>query len=258
VNIFPANEVCVVTGGTRGIGRAITAILLENGCKVAATYIRNDQSADKFWKEISESTGRGSDLLIVKHDVQDRFDSSNLFEMAHNHFGYPVRLLVNNAGGMIRKEFMSINREQWNSTMSLNLESVFFICQEFFAYKKKIDLVSGSIVNISSIGGQTGGDKAPDYAISKGALIALTKSIAKLGCLEQIRCNCVAPGWIRTEIFSSENLAELETLAAEQIPMARIGEVREVASCVMFLLADSLSSYVTGQCLNVNGGMYLG
>ena len=116
---------------------------------------------------------------------------------------------------------------------------------------------SGAIVNISSVGGQTGGNKAPDYAASKAALISLTKSVARLGSIIGIRSNAVSPGWVETDIFTVARLAELKEEAKKAIPMQRMGLPLEVSRAVLFLLSDD-ASYVTGHCLNVNGGLYLG
>ena len=157
---------------------------------------------------------------------------------------------MNNAGILKQGDFFKLSDEQWDRTMAVNLKGPFMIAQECMLKMK----FGGSIVNVSSIGGQIGGDKAPDYAASKAALICLTRSLAKIGSKYNIRVNAVAPGWINTPIFDKDKIAELKRLAKTEIPIGRIGQPQEVSNVIIFLLSDN-SAYITGQVINVNGGM---
>ncbi|MDF1878205.1 SDR family oxidoreductase, partial [Sulfurimonas sp. SAG-AH-194-C20] len=148
--------------------------------------------------------------------------------------------------------FLDIEEEEYQWILDTNLKGPFFLAQEFLKRYEK-----ASIVNISSIGGQIGGNKAPHYAASKAAIISLSKSLARLGSAKHIRVNAVSPGWVETEIFTQEQLIGLTEQAKLEIPLARLGKPSEIAASVVFLLSEE-ASFITGQTLNVNGGMYLG
>ena len=244
------SEVALVTGASRGIGKQIAKELLESNCIVVGTYAADEYSAKQCREDFTEYVDR---FELLKRDVTVQEDIVYLFEHVSNKWNKGISLLVNNAGILKQQQFSELSGEQWDKTFEVNLKGPFFLFQEVL---NRCDH-GGSIVNISSIGGQTGGDKAPDYAATKAAIISLTRSIARLGSEKNVRSNAVAPGWIKTEIFTEEQLMNLEKQAKENIPLGRMGMPDEVAKAVLFLLSDD-SSYITGHCINVNGGMYFG
>jgi 3-oxoacyl-[acyl-carrier protein] reductase len=188
---------------------------------------------------------------MVRHDAATTDGAKELFDEVSRLCGAAPNLLVNNAGILNQKPFADLEESQWDRTFAVNLKGPFLLSQHFLQ-------LSGAraIVNISSIGGQIGGDKAPDYAASKAALLCFTKSLARIGSRSGIRVNAVAPGWIRTDIFSAEQAEALTEQAKQAVPLGRMGEPSEVARAVLFLLSDD-ASYITGHCLNVNGGLFM-
>jgi len=242
--------VVIVTGASRGIGKQIALDLLKSNCLVIGVYSSDDEAA-KICRE--EFKIFGDKFELIKKDVSIESNVSYIFDHTHAKWGKGVEMLVNNAGILKQGTFFELSSAQWSQTLKVNLEAPFLLCQKFLKFCNS----NGSIVNIASIGGQMGGDKAPDYAASKAAIISLTRSIARIGSKKNIRSNSVSPGWIETDIFSEKQLKNLKIEAKSQIPLARMGHSSEVSEAVLFLLSDS-SSYITGHCLNVNGGIYFG
>ncbi|HFD33138.1 MAG TPA: SDR family oxidoreductase [Gammaproteobacteria bacterium] len=243
------NKVAIVTGGSKGIGKAIVKKLLQLKVKVALTYAHDNATAETLEKELDLLQ---TPFLIIKSDVTKLSDIVPLYQKIEEYWQAPVNYLVNNAGVLKQGDFFAIAESEWDWIINTNLKGPFFLSQEFM---KRYN--NGNIVNIASIGGQIGGDKAPHYASSKGAIISLTKSLARLGSRKNIRVNAVAPGWIETKIFSQQQLSRLQKEAKQAIPLGRLGKPHEVADAVAFLLSDD-ASFITGHCLNVNGGMYFG
>lgn len=244
-------KVAIVTGGTKGIGFAIADDLLKAGARVVITYLKDDENAIQADSLFKGESGR--DYLLLKSDVTDRKSTRSLLDSIEDHWHTPITYVVNNAGILKQGDFFELTDDQWEATMRNNLMGPFILCQETM----KVMSPAGSIVNIASIGGQVGGDRAPDYAASKAGLISLTRSLARIGSRYSVRVNSVAPGWIETPIFSEDQLGELKKRAKEVIPLGRTGSPEEVAKPVLFLLSDA-ASYITGHCLNVNGGLYFG
>jgi NAD(P)-dependent dehydrogenase (short-subunit alcohol dehydrogenase family) len=244
------SKIALVTGASRGIGKEICRELLSSNCRVIGTYGSNDKIADQCRQDFFEF---GSNFLLKKNDVSSKTNAGSIFDYAYNIWGESVSFLVNNAGILEQGEFDLLSADAWDKTLSVNLRGPFLLSQSFIRQTP----VNGAIVNISSVGGQVGGDKAPDYAASKAALISLTKSVARIGSKVGIRSNSVAPGWIETDIFTDSRLSDLKEEAKSVIPLKRMGRSSEVARAVLFLLSED-ASYITGHCLNVNGGIYLG
>lgn len=244
-----ANKTAIVTGGTKGIGKAIVKKLLQLNVKVTVTYANDDAEAKKFEQEIIQYKNQYN---ILKSDVSKIENAHILYDSAEKQWGTKIDFLVNNAGVLKQGNFYDIDEDEWNWIIDTNLKGPFFLSQEFL--KRYND---ANIVNLSSIGGQIGGDKAPHYATSKAALISLTRSLARLGSKKNIRVNAVAPGWIVTDIFTEGQLQSLKEKAKQEIPLGRMGTPEEVASSIVFLLSNE-SSFITGHCLNINGGMYFG
>jgi NAD(P)-dependent dehydrogenase (short-subunit alcohol dehydrogenase family) len=246
-----SNRVGFVSGGTKGIGKEISLLLAELGAKVITNYSKDDAAAEKLEAEIIKRQ-LSKRIIIKKSDISDQDSIDNIIKSVENRWNLPISLLVNNAGILNQGNFFQLKEENWYRTFDVNIKAPFFTCQKIMKIMGKHN--GGSIVNISSIGGQTGGDKAPDYASTKGALITFTHSMARIGAEMGIRVNAVSPGWIDTGIFTEKRYKELEKEAKSLIPLKRLGKPKEIAKAVIFLLSDN-ASYITGQTLNINGGM---
>ncbi|MEW5895433.1 MAG: SDR family NAD(P)-dependent oxidoreductase [Candidatus Omnitrophota bacterium] len=250
---FFQGKIAIVTGGTRGIGKAIATELLIAGSKVAVTYNRDEKSAEesrRSWEAAGFSNER---FLVVKSDVSARNNVRELLNTLKKKWNKCPNFLVNNAGIIKQGNFFELSEDQWDQTLAVNLKGPFLLCQESMPLMKETE--SPAIVNIASVGGQTGGSRAPDYAASKAALICFTQSMARIGADLGIRVNAVSPGWILTGILGAETVEKLKQEAASKVILKRMGEPQEVADAVLFLLSDK-SSYITGHVLNVNGGMH--
>jgi len=253
IDNFFSGKIALVTGGTRGIGKAISRALLSIGCNVSVSYAHDEQSAKAARLDFETLGITENNYLIMKSDVSKRDDIKKFVASSMEKWGDSISFLVNNAGVLEQGNFFELTEEQWDYTLATNLKGPFFLCQEIMPIMT--GLHEPAIVNIVSIGGQTGGPKAPDYAASKAALICFTQSMARIGAPMGIRVNAVSPGWIKTGIIFEEIALEMTKEAQSKIPMKRMGKPEEVADAVVFLLS-SKASYITGHVLNVNGGMH--
>ena len=227
----------LITGGTRGIGRAIATAFQKKGYRVCVTYAKDENSAEG---------SRQAGLEVYRVDVRDENAVEELFQKLGR-----VDILVNNAGVSLVKQIQDTTKTEWEDLFSVNVTGAFLCARE--ASKRMISNQSGLIINISSIWGEVGGSCEVAYSASKGALIAFTKALAKELAPSKIRVNCISPGAIKTQMnacFSKEELSAL----AEEIPVGRLGYPEEVASAVLFLEENE---YVTGIDLPVNGGFCL-
>ncbi len=245
-------KTAIITGGGRGIGRAITLALAQRKVDVVLSYLTRRDDCEQTAAEVR---ALGCQALVDQADVTKRESVRQLISVATEKFGR-IDLLVNNAGILQQKPFSTITDEDWDTMMATNLKGVFLCSQEIMPLMVRQG--GGSIVNFSSTGGQLGGMLAVHYATSKAGVIALTRSLARVGAPDGIRVNCVTPGLIETEMSQKEIHSEVgQQKINQQIPMRRAGLVDEVAAAVAFLASDE-AAYITGQTLNVNGGLYMG
>ena len=239
-----AGRVAVVTGGTRGIGRAICEALKEAGYQVAANYGGNDEVAQGFTAE----TG----IPAYKFDVAD-FEAckAGLARIAAD-LG-PVEVLVNNAGITRDTTIHRMTFEQWNAVIQTNLASCFNMCRLVIDGMRERNF--GRIVNIGSINGQAGQYGQVNYAAAKSGIHGFTKALAQEGAAKGITVNAIAPGYIDTEMVRAVPPNVLEKIVA-RVPVGRLGQASEIARGVLFLVADE-AGFVTGSTLSINGGQHM-
>lgn len=238
-------KVCLVTGSSRGIGASIARAFAAEGGRVAITYQSNEGAAMALAEELGNA-------LCLKLDVRRWGDIRRAVDDVLSNWGR-LDVLVNNAGHLQQKDFFEITEEEFDLTLDVNLKGLFFCTQESARVFR--DQGSGCIVNVSSVGGQFGGPKAPHYAAAKAAVLSFTKSSARLLAPYGVRVNAIAPGFIRTDMIAGL-LERDEEQILSNIPLQRIGEPEDVASAAVYL-ASSESAFLTGQVMNVNGGQLM-
>jgi 3-oxoacyl-[acyl-carrier protein] reductase len=244
-----AGKTAFVTGGSRGIGRAIVRGLAEAGADVAFTWHERHDEADKVVAEV-EALGRRA--LALPMDVADRASVEAAAKDAHSALG-PIAILVNNAGINKPTDFDRVTDADWDNILATNLRGPFVCAQVFLP--SIAEAGGGSIVHIGSVSGQYGGPRTAHYAASKAGLISLAQVIARFGAQHGVRSNVVAAGLIASDMAASAMASAAVQKAADSILLKRFGSTQEVADAVVFLASDA-SSYITAQTLNVNGGLY--
>jgi len=240
-------KVAIVTGGSRGIGRAICLMLASQGCHVAFNYAKSTKEADALKKEIS---AMGVKCTATQVDIKDFDKVKEWIENVKKEFG-TFHILINNAGIIADKALMLMTQEDWQDVIDTNLTGVFNItrCCITTLLKQK----EGHVVNISSVSGKIGLPRQVNYSASKGGLDAFTKALAKEVAAYNVRVNSVAPGFIETDIlkeFSPEDREKINKL----IPMGRAGTPEDVAGCVKFLLSPE-AQYIIGENIQMDGGL---
>ena len=238
------NRVAIVTGGTRGIGRAIAVDLKKAGCKVAASYRGNDESAQAFKKE----TG----IHVYKFDVADFDQCQETVRLIEGDLG-SVDILINNAG-ITRDGFLhKMGEENWDAVMDTNLKSIFSMTRAVIEGMRARKF--GRIINISSVNGQLGQFGQTNYSAAKAGIFGFTKALARECAAKGITVNSIAPGYIATDMVKAVSDEVMEKIVA-QIPVGRLGDPSEIARAVCFLAAEQ-SGFITGETLSVNGGQHM-
>ncbi|ADB37423.1 3-oxoacyl-[acyl-carrier-protein] reductase [Spirosoma linguale] len=240
-------KVALITGASRGIGRAMAEKFAKEGADVAFTYLSSVEKGQALEEELNAFGGR---VKGYRSDASDYKAAEELIAQVLADFG-KLDVLVNNAGITKDGLLMRMTEEQWDTVINVNLKSVFNLTKA--AIKSMMKAKSGSIINLTSVVGIRGNAGQANYAASKAGIIGFTKSVAlELGS-RNIRSNAIAPGFIETEMTGEINEKALEEWK-QQIPMKRGGQPEEIADCAVFLASD-LSRYITGQVLQVDGGM---
>jgi NAD(P)-dependent dehydrogenase (short-subunit alcohol dehydrogenase family) len=241
----------LVTGASRGIGAAIARRLAADGMAVAVGYRQGAAAAAAV---VAEITAAGGSAVAQAIDIADRGSIRAALTAIGEQLG-PVDILVNNAAIAQEKPFLTISDDDWDAMLATNLRGPFACAQEVLP--GMLEGGWGRIVNIVSIGGQWGGINQIHYASAKAGLIGLTRSLAKTFSAQGITCNAVSPGLVATEMTAAELDSPAGREKAKQIPVGRIGTAEEIAAAVAYLVGPG-GDYVSGQTLNVNGGMYFG
>jgi acetoacetyl-CoA reductase len=237
-------RVAIVTGGTRGIGEAISVALKSAGYKVAANYCGNDERAKAF----SEKVGIG----VYKWDVADFDACQNGVRAVETDLG-PVDIVVNNAGITRDGTMRRMQRSGWDEVLDTNLGGCFNMCKA--AWEGMLARGFGRVVNIGSINGQAGQYGQVNYAAAKSGIHGFTKALAQEGAAKGVTVNAIAPGYINTDMVRAVPQPVLEKIVAK-IPVGRLGEASEIARGVLFLVADE-AGFVTGSTLSINGGQHM-
>ena len=239
------SRVAVVSGGSRGIGAAISKALKASGYTVAATYAGNDEAAGKF----KDETG----IAVFKWDVSDYQSCADGLKKVEDELG-PIDILVNNAGITKDAPFHKMTPDKWYAVINTNLNSLFNMTRPVIDGMRSRGF--GRIINISSINGQKGQFGQTNYAAAKAGDIGFTKALAQESAGKGITVNVVAPGYVATEMVLAVPKEILDTKVLPQIPVGRLGEPDEIARCVLFLVSEE-AGFITGSTLSVNGGQYM-
>ncbi len=243
------NKVVLITGASRGIGKSIAEECVNQGAKVAFTYLSSEEKAKALEAELSANGGVAKGF---KSDASKFDEAQSLVDSVIEEFG-TIDVLVNNAGITRDTLLMRMTEEQWDEVMNTNLKSAFNLTKA--VQRPMLKARKGSIINMSSVVGVSGNAGQANYAASKAGLIGFTKSIAQELGSRNIRCNAIAPGFIETEMTDALDQKVVEEWRAS-IPLKRGGTPKDVADLTVFLASD-MSNYITGQTINVCGGMLM-
>ena len=242
-------KTALVTGSSRGIGRAIAILFARNNYNVVINYNKSEEKAKELYKQLTEE---GLIVRIFKADVSKKEEATALVNYTIGQFEN-IDVLVNKAGISKPCLFTDISYEQWDEVMSVNLNSVFYVTKKALQYM--MPNCSGKIINISSMWGLVGASIEVDYSTSKAAIIGFTKSLAKELGPSNINVNAIAPGVINTDMvkdLSEETMAMLK----EETPLMRIGQPEDIAKCALFLAGEG-GDFITGQVISSNGGFVI-
>ena len=239
----------LVTGASRGIGKEVALKYAENGYDVVINYVSSKTDVKALENEFKE---KGVDSLIIKADVSKQEEVQELVDKAIEKFG-KIDVLVNNAGITKDNLLMRMSEEEFDKVIEINLKGTYLVTKAVTKYMMKKR--SGSIINLSSVVGVAGNAGQCNYSASKAGIIGFTKSVAKELASRNIRANAVAPGFIETDMTNVLSDSVKESIH-NQIPLKRMGKAKEVAELIYFLGSEK-SSYITGQVINIDGGMVM-
>ena len=242
-----SEQVAIVTGASRGIGRATAIALAATGVKVVVNYAQSSGAAEEVVKEIEKS---GGNAIAIKADVSKTEEVDSLIDQTLKTFGR-IDILVNNAGITRDTLLLRMKLEDWQAVIDLNLTGV-FLCTKA-ASKVMLKQKSGRVINITSVAGLMGNPGQANYSAAKAGVIGFSKTVAKELAVRGITVNAVAPGFIVTDMTNDLKADEI----LKYIPLARYGQPEEVAGMIRFLATDPAAAYITGQVFNVDGGMVM-
>lgn len=240
-------KTAIITGASRGIGKAIAIKYAENGAYVGINYLSNDKKAEDTLKKVKKAGGNG---ILLKGDISNPKQVERIINQFLKKTDQ-IDVLVNNAGIYIRNKLNEITNEKWNKVIEINLSSCFYISKKVIRYMKP----NSSIIFISSQIAFRGTPHGADYATTKAGMLGMMRSLALELSDKKIRVNAIAPGIIDTDIIANYT-EEMKQKRAKEIPLKRIGTPIDIANTCLFLASD-MSSYITGETINVNGGYYI-
>lgn len=245
-----SGKVALVTGGARDIGRAVALSLADSGAAVGVNY---HSSGDRAMEVVREIEGKGGKAIAVKADVTSAKEIAAMLGAIGKAFGKHVDILVNNAGGLIaRKKLGEMDEAFWDNVLALNLKSVFLVTKAVVPLMPE----GSTIVNLASLAARDGGGGgALAYSAAKGAVLTLTRGLSKELAPKKIRVNCVSPGMIDTTFHDTFTSPEVRKTVASRTSLGREGTPEDVANAVFFLATDA-SAYITGESIEINGGIY--
>jgi 3-oxoacyl-[acyl-carrier protein] reductase len=241
-------KTALISGGSRGIGKAIVEAFAREGAQIVFSFLKSKEKARNLEKNLKKITK----IKAYPADLRRPQSAKILVKKAIDEFG-KIDILVNNAGIIRDSLLIRMRKEDWNEVIQTNLSSIFYLTQEVV---KKMIKKKGSIINISSLFGVIGNKGQVNYSTSKSGIIGFSKSVSKELGSRNIRCNVVSPGFINTEMIASLDEEMLKEWI-NKIPLKRFGDPQEIAQACIFLASD-MSSYISGEVLNVNGGMNYG
>jgi 3-oxoacyl-(acyl-carrier-protein) reductase len=243
------SKVCLVTGGTRGIGRATALLMAEHGADIVVNYQNSKELADEVCELAQQKDVRA---MACQANIADERQVGSMLDQVFERFG-AVHVVVNNAGITRDKSFLKMTRMMWDEVLGVNLNGPFNVSQAVLP--KMIESGWGRVINLASVVGLTGNFGQANYAVTKGGIIAFTRTLAREVARKGITVNAVAPGFIDTDMTKDLPPAAMDQVKA-MTPMGRFGTAEEVARTIVFL-ASPAASYITGQVISVNGGMYM-
>ena len=246
-----AHKIALVTGGSRGIGKSICLQFASNGATVIFTYNKHKDLASETLAELRKISPKSK---MIRLELKSPASIKKCVANVYRKYG-KIDILVNNAAKLEQKPFDTITIDDWNDIFDINLRGTFLISQLIFSEMKKQG--TGKIINLASIGGQIGGPLAVHYAVSKAAIIGLTRSLSNVCAPYNIQVNAISPGLVATEMTKDELQSANGQKKVKSIPLQRIADPTEIATVALFLASED-ANYITGQTINVNGGMYLG
>jgi 3-oxoacyl-[acyl-carrier protein] reductase len=243
-----SGRTALVTGASRGIGRATALRLARDGAKIAVNYKGNADAAEETKRGVEKA---GSTAALVQGDVSAEADADRVVKEAVAFGGGKLDILVNNAGTTRDDLLIRMTAEQWDTVLDLNLRGAFLVTRA--AMRPMMKQRFGRIVNVSSVAGVAGNAGQANYASAKAGLIGFTKTVAREMASRNITCNAVAPGFVPTDLTSSL-IKQMEETILKQIPLGRFGTVDDIANAIAFLVSEE-AAYITGQVLQIDGGM---
>jgi len=243
-------KIALVTGSSRGIGKAIALLLAEHGAKIAVNYLEKKEQAEAT---VSEISGNGGEAFAFKADVSSQAESEKMVKDVVEKFG-GLDIVVNNAAITIDRTFKKSTKEEWDKIMAVDLGSMFNVTHP--ALLQMLEKGSGAIVNIASASGETGFFGQVSYSAAKAGVIGFTKALAKEVSPKGIRVNAVSPGVIDGTLISDKIPEDYKKKFVENIPLGRLGTPKDIAKAVLFLAGPN-SDYITGHVLSVNGGLLI-
>jgi 3-oxoacyl-[acyl-carrier protein] reductase len=246
------DQVAIVTGGSRGIGRAVVQAFAREGAKVAVVYKGSQQAAESL---VAEVTAAGGSAVAVQGDVADPAFAPKCIERVLTEWGR-IDILVNNAGVIRDGLFVRMENDDWRTVLGTNLDGTFYFCKAV-AVQMAMKQRSGRIINVSSVAAEHVNEGQTNYAASKGAINAFTRALAVELAKRSVTVNAIAPGFIETDMSEAVRNKAGDWISKKLIPMRRMGKPEDIAAVAVFL-ASAESAYVTGQVITVDGGLSLG